>query len=152
MVDEHEELETPPVPKPHEGAEAGKLTDHWTLTKDAFVIHHFVPRTRLYEPNASTLPIPIEYIDVMRTTRTDLDSAQETFIEDIWFGNPNADKELSGKWTGTTTFPLLRTKPPQGQEWVDGQLREIRTSSRPPHVRSEEWSNLSKKGRKKAIE
>ena len=74
-----------------------------------------VPRLKLYVPVETDTPIPLEYLDVMRTTTTELEP-NEAFLEDHRIGRResegDADKELSSCWTGTTTFMLRQTTPP----------------------------------------
>ena len=56
--------------------------------------------------------IPLKYIDVSRTTHTNLDVKQERRIDDYW--NIDGSTDLSGSWTGFTQFTLLEEKPPDG--------------------------------------
>ena len=54
-------------------------------------------------------PIPIEDIDVMRTTRTDLENEDEKIIEDCWDGRSDTDhRPLSALWTGETQFQIIQ--------------------------------------------
>ena len=76
------------------------------------MIHHRTARTKLYVPDESTFPIPLKYIDVMRRTYTDIDSADEELIEDYWFDK--GARELSGFWIGKTVFCILRPPAPSG--------------------------------------
>ena len=39
--------------------------------------HHVEPRVKLYSPREESFPIPLKYIDVTRTTHTNLDVKQE---------------------------------------------------------------------------
>ena len=52
--------------------------DFWSISDDCVMIHHRQARIKLYVPDESTFPIPLKYIDVMRRTYTDIDSAVET--------------------------------------------------------------------------
>ena len=56
-----------------------------------------------------------KYIDVSRTTRTNLDVKQERRIDDYW--NIDGSRDLSDSWTGFTQFTLLEEKPPDGYMW-----------------------------------
>ena len=40
--------------------------------------HHVEPRVKLYSPREESFPIPLKYIDVSRTTHTNLDVVQES--------------------------------------------------------------------------
>ena len=44
--------------------------------------HHVEPRVKLYSPREESFPIPPKYIDVSRTTHTNLDVKQEKRIDD----------------------------------------------------------------------
>ena len=46
--------------------------------------HHVEPRVKLYSPREESFPIPLKYIDVTRTTHTNLDVLQERRIDDYW--------------------------------------------------------------------
>ena len=50
--------------------------------------------------------IPLKYIDVVRSTHTDLDVVQEKEFDDYW--NYDEDRKLSDSWTGFTKFTLLK--------------------------------------------
>ena len=67
--------------------------------------HHGEPRVKLYSPREESFPIPLKYIDVTRTTHTNLDVEQETRIDDYW--NIDGSRDLSDPWTGFTHFTLL---------------------------------------------
>ena len=49
-----------------------------------------------------------EYIDVTRSTHTDLDVLQEKTIDDYW--NVDSNRSLSDSWTGFSKFTLLKEK------------------------------------------
>ena len=95
------------------------------MTNDVLVIHHMKPRTKLFSPSEATLPIPLEYIDVLRHTQTNLDDANEAKKLDFWYDNANVSEPLTGTWTGTTTFYLLKPKPTKGFEWQDCRLTKV---------------------------
>ena len=81
--------------------------------------HHVEPRVKLYSPREESFPIPLKYIDVSRTTRTNLDVMQERRIDDYW--NIDGSRDLSDSWTGFTQFTLLGKKPPDGYMWSGGE-------------------------------
>ena len=56
-------------------AEARK--DFWSIQGDFIYRHHIEPRVQLYVPREESFPIPLKCIDVIRSTHTDLDAAQE---------------------------------------------------------------------------
>ena len=51
--------------------------------------HHVEPRVKLYSPREESFPIPLKYIDVSRTTHTNM-------------------RDLSDPWTGFTQFFSIR--------------------------------------------
>ena len=69
---------------------------------------HVEPRVKLYSPREESFPIPLKYIDVSRTTHTNLDVKQEKRIDDYW--NIDGSRDLSDPWTGFTQFTLLDEK------------------------------------------
>ena len=64
-----------------------------------------------FTPREESFPIPLKYIDVSRTTHTNLDVKQEKRIDGYW--KIDGSRDLSGSWTGFTQF-TLREKPPEG--------------------------------------
>ena len=87
--------------------------DFWSIQGDFIYRHHIVPRGQLYVPKEETFPVPLKYIDVMRSTHTDLGVAQEKRIDYYW--NVDEDRSLSDSWTGFTKFTLLKEPPPEAQ-------------------------------------
>ena len=77
-------------------------------------------RVKLYSPREESFPIPLKYIDVSRTTHTNLDVKQEKRIDDYW--NIDRSRDLSDYWTGFTQFTLLEEKPPDGFLWSGWRL------------------------------
>jgi len=92
--------------------------------------------------------MPTQYIDIMRTTETDLDEKSLNRIEDFWVTD---EKELPDSWTGRTTFELLRPLPPVGYSYVEGRLTKTQETTRPGNVSPEIWRTMSKKQKQQAI-
>ena len=84
--------------------------------------HHVEPRVKLYSPREESFPIPLKYIDVTRTTHTNLDVKLEKRIDDYW--NIDGSRDLSDPWTGFTHFTLLDEKAPDGNTWSGGEINE----------------------------
>ena len=84
--------------------------------------HHVEPRVKLYSPRGESFPIPVKYIDVSRTTHTNLDVKQEKRIDDYW--NSDGSRDLSDPWTGFTLFTLLEEKAVHGYMWPGGEIDE----------------------------
>ena len=67
-----------------------------------------------------SFPIPLQYIDVSRTTHTNLDVKQERRVDDYW--NIDGSRDLSDPWTGFTQVTLLEENPPEGFMWSGERL------------------------------
>ena len=91
--------------------------------------HHVEPRVELYSPREESFPIPLKYIDVTRTTHTNLDVKLEKRIDDYW--NIDGSRDLSDPWTGFTQFTLLDEKAPDGYTWSGERLTRKQLTSRP---------------------
>ena len=102
--------------------------------------HHVEPRVKLYSPREESFPIPLKYIDVSRTTHTNLDFEQEKRIDDYW--NIDGSRDLSDSWTGFTQFILLEEKPPDGYMWSGERLTRKQLTSRPDHLWPELWKSM----------
>ena len=59
-------------------------------------------------PKEETFTIPLKYIDVTRSTHTDLDVMQEKRVDDYW--NVDSNRNLSDSWKGFTKFTLFKEK------------------------------------------
>ena len=66
------------------------------------------PESNFTRREMNNFPIPLKYIDVSRTTHTNLDVKQEKRIDDYW--NIDGSRDLSDPWTGFTQFTLLEEK------------------------------------------
>ena len=53
------------------------INDFWSMSGNFKNRHHVEPRVKLYSPREESFPIPLKYIDVTRTTHTNLDVKQE---------------------------------------------------------------------------
>ena len=81
----------------------------------SYTANHVETRVKLYSPREESFPIPLKYIDVSRTTHTNLNVKQEKRIDDYW--SIDGSRDLSGSWTGFTQFTLIEEKPPKGYMW-----------------------------------
>ena len=95
------------LPQPQDSLpDAGEArNDFWSTSGNFLYRHHVEPRVKLYSPREESFPIPLKYIDVSRTTLTNLDVMQENRIDDYW--NIDGSRDLSDSWTGFTQFTLL---------------------------------------------
>ena len=114
----------------------------WSMSGSFIYCHHVEPRVKLYSPREESFPVPLKYIDVSRTTHTNLDVKQEKRIDDYW--NIDGSRDLSGSWTGFTQSTLSSEKPPEGHMWAGGRLTKWQATSRPDHSWPELWRGMSK--------
>ena len=72
------------LPQPHDSfPDAGEtINDFWSMSGSFIYRHHVEPRVEFYSPKEESFPIPLKYIDVTRTTHTNLDVKQEKRIDD----------------------------------------------------------------------
>ena len=63
------------LPPPHDSfPDAGEaINDLWSMSGNFKHRHHVEPGVKLYSPREESFPIPLKYIDVSRTTHTNLD-------------------------------------------------------------------------------
>ena len=111
----------------------------WSYFRWLIYRHHVEPRVKLYSPGEESFPIPLKYIDVSRTTHTNLDVFQESRIDDFW--NIDGSRDLSDPWTGFTQFTLLEEKAPDGYMWSGERLTKRQASSRSDHLWPESGRN-----------
>ena len=113
----------------------------------SFIYHHVEPRVELYSPKEESFPIPLKYIDVTRTSHTNLDVKQEKRIDDYW--NIDGSRDSSDPWTGFTQFTLLDEKVLDGYTWSGGRLTRKQLTSRPDHLWPELWKSMGKNAKLK---
>ena len=98
-------------------------------------------------PKDETFPLPLKYIDVPRSTQTDLDVLQEKRITDFW--NVDVDRSLSDSWTGLAKFTLLNEKPPPRNMWSRSALHKIKELPDLIICGLKIWIGMSKAAQKK---
>ena len=83
------------LPPPQDSyPDAGEVrNDFWSISGNFQNRHHVEPRVKLYSPREESFPIPLKYIDVSRTTHTNLDVLQEKRIDNCW--NIDGSRDLS---------------------------------------------------------
>ena len=118
------------------------LDDFWSIEGNYIYRHHVEPRVQLCVPKEETFPIPLRYIDVVRTTHTTLDLLQESRIDDQW--NTGSNRNISGPWTGFSQFTILKEKPLDENMWSGVRLTKIHATTRLDQLWPEIWSSMSK--------
>ena len=93
-------MSPPPLPQDSLPDAGEARNDFWSISGNFIYRHHVEPRVKLYLPREESFPTPPKYIDVSRTTHTNLDVMQECRIDDYW--NINGSRDLSDSWTGFT--------------------------------------------------
>ena len=132
------------LPQPQDSfPDAGEaINDFWSMSGNFIYRHHVEPRVKLYSPREESFLNPLKYIDVSRTTRTNLDVMQECRIDDYW--NIDGSRDLSDPWTGFTQLALLEEKPLDGYMWSGERLTRKQLTSRPDHLWPELWKSMGK--------
>ena len=132
------------LPPPHNSfPDAGEaINDFWSMSGNFIHRHHVEPRVKIYSPSEESFPIPLKYIDVSRTTHTNLDVKQERRIDDYW--KIDGSRDLSDPWTGFTQFTLLEEKPPNGCMLSGERLTRKQLTSRPDCLWPELWTKLGR--------
>ena len=136
------------LPPPHDSfPDAGEaINDFWSMSGNFIYRHHVEPRVKLCTPREESFPIPLKYIDVSRTTHTNLDVKQEKRIDDYW--NVDGSRDLD-PWTGFTQCTLLEEKPPDAYMWSGRRLTKKQVTSRPDHLWPDLWIKLGKNAKLK---
>ena len=80
-----------PIDETKDDAEARNY--FWLMEGDFNYRHHIEPRVQLDVPKEETFPTSLIYIDVTRTTHTNLDVLQESRVHDYW--NVDVDRNFS---------------------------------------------------------
>ena len=87
------------------------LKDFRSIQDDFIHRHYNEPRVQLHVPKEESFPIPLKYIDVARSSHSDLAVIQEKRIDDYW--NVDANRRSSDSWSGYTKLTLLKEKLPK---------------------------------------
>ena len=74
------------LPPPHDSFPdaSAAINDFWSMSGNFIYRHHVEPRVKLYVRTEESFPILLKYIDVTRTTYTNLDVKREKRIDDYW--------------------------------------------------------------------
>ena len=108
--------------------------------------HHVEPRVKLYSPREESFPIPLKYIDVTRTTHTNLDVKHEKRIDMI--GTLMALETCL--ILGQVSHKLLYWKKNlQTNICGPGRLMRKQLASRPDHLWPELWDKMGKNAKLK---
>ena len=105
------------LPPPQDSfPDAGEaINDFWSMSGNFIYRHHVEPRVTLHSPREESFPIPLKYLDVSRTTHTNLDVKQERRVDDYW--NIDGSRDLSDSWTRNLQTDMCGP----GRDWPDGR-------------------------------
>ena len=118
------------------------INDFWSISESLNYRHHVELRVKLYSPREESVPLPLKYIDVSRTTHTNLDVKREKRIDDYW--NIDGSRDLSDPWTGFTQF-VFSKKAWKRIHVVPGErLSRKQLTSRPDHLWPKLWKSMGK--------
>ena len=117
--------------------------ESWSMRGDLTHRHHEVLRPNLYVPTEEAVPFPMNFVAVMRQTRTSINRAAKHTVTDYW--SEERDVALTEEWVGTTRFQISRTTLPEGYKWANGRPTKIQKTPRPDTIWPEEWPRFSKK-------
>ena len=133
--------------------DAEARADLWSIQSDFHYRHHNELRCHLCVPKEETFPIPLKFIDVTRSTYTDLDMLQENRKDDCW--NVNANGSLSDSWKVFTKFTLLKENLQKdtcapGWGWQKfKQLPDLRTCGLKYGSMDQDWKSRSEERNRK---
>ena len=98
----------------HDPSVFGSRNKHAARSFSTMCLHIITLNQGLNSPcrKKNHSPIPLEYIGVVRRTKTTSDVLLERRIDGFW--NIDSDRNLSEPWTGITQFTRLNEKPPDG--------------------------------------
>ena len=94
-----------------------------TTIGDFVDCHHEAPRSKLDVSDEWALPNPLQYVDVMRQTRSETDTLSDLTIEDVWTcakGNARVDDPIE-------TAIVLFLRPGQGM-WSSNEDPKVQGS------------------------
>ena len=132
------------LPQPHDSfPDAGEAINDFRSISGSFIYrHHVEPRVKLYSPREESFPVPLKYIDVSRTTHTNLDVKQEKRIDDNW--NIDGSRDLSDLLNRFRTIYSIGRKTFRRIYVVLERLTRKHLTSRPDHLWPELWKSMEK--------
>ena len=132
------------LPPPQDSfPDAGEaINDFWSMSGNFIYRHHVEPRVKLYSPREESFPIPLKYIDVSRTTHTNLDVMQERRIDDYW--NVDGSRDLSDSLDRFHSIYSIGRETSRRIYVVRGEMTRKQLTSRPDHLWPELWTKLGR--------
>ena len=137
------------LPPPQDSLlDAGEaMNDFWSMSGNFICRHHVETRVKVYSPREESFLIPLKYIDVSRTSHTNLDVMQERRIDapHRWLLEHRWAKRFV--WfldTFHSVNSISREKLPYGYMWYGERLTRKQPTSRPDHLWPELWTKLGR--------
>ena len=89
--------------------ETQQVADEWKMPNFQVLIRvHHNPREALFIPTKENCPIPLEWLEIHRTTTTDFDHGELREIQDFCTqAERNGNRVLDEPWTGKTMFNIV---------------------------------------------
>ena len=123
------------------------MNDFWSMAGNFIYRHHVEPRVKHYSPREESFPVPLKYIDVSRTTHTNLDVKQERRIDDYW--NIDGSRDLSDPFYRSHSVYSIGRKSSRRIYVVGGRLTRKQLTSGPDHLWPEIWKTMGKNAKLK---
>ena len=113
----------------------------WSTSGAFLYLRHVMPREHPYVLKESSFATPLKCIDVVRQTKTNLDTLEGRSIDDKW--NLDGNRILFRSWSGSTRLRILNRRPHNVSSWVDGSLTKTQVISRPEAIFGFKCGDLS---------
>ena len=143
------------LPQSHDSLpDAGEaIHDFWSMSGSFIYRHHVEPRVTLYSPREESFPIPLKYIDVTRTTHTNLDVKQERRVDDYW--SIDGSRDLSDPWTDLFNLLYWKKNLLTGYMWsaveIDEKTADIQARSYIARTLGESGKECQAEGEAKVV-
>ena len=131
------------LPQPQDSfPDAGEaINDFWSMSGNFIYRHHVEPRVKPYSPREESFPFPLKYIDVSRTTHTNLDVNKRSALMIIGISMGLETCQILGQVSHILYWKKnLLTD-------ICGPVRELtrkQLTSRPDHLWPELWKSMGK--------
>ena len=105
--------------------------DYWVVNDDRVARVRVPRRYHLFYPESCSLPVPLDYLDVLRFTDTNV-KGQSTLV-DCWVSDPNSD-QAKGPWVGKTAFNIRMPIPKKGWAIQMGDPPTLKNAPQGPYL------------------
>ena len=121
------------LPQPRDSLpDAGEaINDFWSMSGNFIFRRHVEPRVKLQSRRKESFPIPLKYIDVTRTTHTNLDVKPERRIDGFW--NVDGSGDFFGSLDRFHSIYSIGRKTSRRIFVVRREITRKQLTSRPDH-------------------